>query len=270
MHRFSIAFACIAGVFASQACLADSHMPFHFTKANLNDEQFRQDRKECIAKATTVYEGSCVSQTAYAQTTPGGISQIETTGCIPTHGGIMRDSHDFLRCMLAKGYQESLPLMPAGKAGLYELRKFSNLALFTRRDLLNTLPYTQRRASADALTRPGPVFQLCVPQDGAQQLGAVAGLSSSCTYSNIVSAQHGFSADASCHGDQSIHFTFESTTPDRREFTVIGQPVPKAAVPHIDKYQINWISPDCGGIPPGTVRTPDGKPITIANPKPTK
>jgi len=274
MYRFSIAFVC--AVFACQAGLADSRPPFLLTKANINDEQFRHDRKECSAKATeAVGQWSEISGAPIACF--GGGTPATGPVCMyspPTHYisnvHTEHDYHTFLRCMLAKGYQESLPPMPVGKAGLYELRKFSNSGMFVGRDLSNTLPYTQRRASADALARPGPVFQLCVPQDGAQQLGTVAGLSSSCTYSNIVSTPHGFTADASCHGGQSIHVTFEAATPERREFAVIGQPVPKAVVPHIDKYQVNWISTDCGGIPPGSVRTPEGKLVPMANPKATK
>lgn len=261
MHKVSIALAVV--VFACPACLALSRAPFYLTKPNISDEQFGHDRKECAAKATTAYGGSCVSEPSYV-IGPGGAR--ETSACIPTPSGVEHDSLAFLQCMKAKGYQETLPPMPASKAGLYELRKFSNLAVLGRRDLASTLPSTQRRASAEALAQPGPVFKLCVAKDGAQQLGTVAGLSSSCTYSNIVSTPHGFVADASCPGGQLLHVTFESTTPDRREFAMTGQPAPKAVVPRIDRYQLNWIASDCGDIPPGSVRTPEGRLVTMAKP----
>jgi hypothetical protein len=270
MHRVSIAFAFVAGVFAYQACLAQSQPLYNFVKANTSDEQFRHDRDECVARATTVEQGYCSSKMIYAPLTPGGPPQLtpDTRCYSPRQPARSTSTYGFLNCMLAKGYQRSAPSMPAGKPGLYELHKFSNLAIFSQRDLPDMLPQAQRRASAEALARPGPVFQLCVAQDGEQQLGAVAGLSSSCTHSNVVNTQHGFSADARCPGGQFTRVTFEATAPDRSEFTVIRQPMPKAAVRHIEKYQINWISPDCGDIPPRTVRSPDGKLVAMPNPQP--
>lgn len=270
MHRFSLAVACVAGVLASQAGWAESRAPFNFAKADTSAEQFRHDRNACVAKAKTFHPQEIHrSGGGYYPDTPGGPPQIhavEYTYGRPAYTGY--DGHDFLRCMLAKGYQETVPPMPAGKPGLYELRQFSNRAMFEPRYLATALPFAQQRASAEALARPGAVHQLCVAPNGTQQLGAVAGLSSSCTYSNIVSPPRGFVADASCAAGKPIHVAFEAATPDRREFTVYRQPLPKAAVPVIEKYQVNWLSPDCGGIPPGTVRTADGKLVPMAPPKP--
>lgn len=120
--------------------------------------------------------------------------------------------------------------------------------------------------SAESLARPGPVFQLCVPQDGAKLLDTVAGMNTSCTYANVARTEHGFSADASCAKAPAVHIAFEASTPEHREVTVSGQPMPNAAVPITDKYDIDWVSSDCGDIPPGSLRTPDGKLITLTKP----
>ena len=270
MLRFSIALACVAGVFVCQAGLAESRPPFHFIKANTSEQQFRHDRNDCVAK-TAIYYPTQTYQSGggYYPDTPGGPPQVHTPQTfVGTQGYTGHDAHDFLRCMQAKGYQETVPPMPAGRPGLYELRKFSNLAMFDARYLATALPFAQLRASAEALKRPGSVFQLCFSPDSATPLSSVAGLSASCTYSNVVNTPNGFMADASCTAGKPIHITLEATTPDRREFTVYRQPTQRAAVPGIEKSQINWISPNCGDIPPGTVRTPDGKLVTMASPKP--
>ncbi len=168
--------------------------------------------------------------------------------------------------MIAAAAQDSVPSMPPVKPGLYEFRKFSNMAMFIARNLSKMPAEEQQKLSDEFLARPGPVFQLCVPPDGAKLLGAVAGIMPSCTYANVATTEHGFSADASCASAPAIHITFASTTPEHREVTVSAQPMPNTAVPLIDKYDINWISSDCGNTPPGSLRMPDGTLVPLKKP----
>jgi hypothetical protein len=269
MRKLSLTFACVAGVIAGPSCLAGSPL-YSFVKADATEDQFRHDRNACMAEATVAYRGGCSSHMAFAANGPHGALQAYNETSCYSPSGLSRSTSTphFLRCMTAKGYRQSAPAMPAGRPGLYELRKFSNLAMVGRRDLAGTMPFVQHRASAEALAQPGPVFQLCVPPDGAQPLGAVAGLSASCTYSNVVSTERGFSADARCQGGRFIRITFDTPAPDRSEFTVIGERKANAAVPHIEKYRIAWVSSDCGGLPPKSVRAPDGKLVATANSAP--
>ncbi|MDR3528309.1 MAG: hypothetical protein P4L57_13625 [Rhizomicrobium sp.] len=270
MHKFAIVVGCIAVGLVSPACLAQDHPLYNFVRANTNDEQFRHDRDICVAHATTVSRGMCTAHMSYYADTPGGPPQVHNqTDCydppFPTRN---TDAFDVLRCMAAKGYQQTSPSMPAGRPGLYELRKFSNLAVFNPRSTMNTLPQVQRRASNEALARPGPVFQMCVAPDGDQQLGAVAGLSARCSYFHVISTRAGFAAEARCPGEPALHLSFDAATPERGEFTVIRQSSAMAAVPHVEKYQIHWLAPDCGTLPPRTVRTEEGKLVTVAESKP--
>jgi hypothetical protein len=253
-------------VFAVQVSLAGTPL-YSFVRANTSEEQFRLDRNRCIAKATTVYLSACSSQMTLAADGPSGALQARSETTCPSQWTPSSNTSTprFLRCMMAMGYQQSAPSMPAGKSGLYELRKFSNLAMINRRDLVGTMPFVQHRASAEALAQPGPEFQLCVPPEGPQPFGAIVGLSSSCSYSNVLATPHGFAADVRCQG-RFVHIAFDATAPDRREITVIGERKPSAAVPRTEKYRIHWISSDCGDLPPRTVRTPDGKVVTMANP----
>lgn len=168
--------------------------------------------------------------------------------------------------MAAAAADDTLPSIPTGRPGLYEFRKFSNMAMFIARNLSKSPAEEQQKLSAETLVRPGPVFQLCVPQDDTKLLGAVAGMKPGCTYSNVVTAEHGFSADASCAKASPMHITFEAKTTEHREITVSGQSMPNAAVPLIEKFDINWISPNCGDIPPGSLRTPDRKVIPLTKP----
>ncbi len=148
-----------------------------------------------------------------------------------------------------------LPTLPTAKPGLYEVRKTSNMAMFIAYNLSKSPAAEQQKMSTESLAHPGPVFQLCVPQDGAKLLNAVAGMRPDCTYSNVVTAEGGFSADASCGKAPSMHITFEAKTPEHRESTLTA-PMQNAAVPLVEKYEANWISANCGDIPPGSMRTP--------------
>jgi hypothetical protein len=258
--------ACLAGVSASP-CLAGSPL-YNFVKANTSEEQFRHDRADCIAKATTVYRAACSTHMGFAADGPSGALQARSETTCPSQGTPSSSTNTprFVRCMMTKGYQQGAPSM-ASRAGLYELRQFSNRAILNRRDLAGTQPFVQIRASTDALAQPGLVFRSCVAPDGALPFGAVAELSSSCAYSNVVATPRGFAADARCQ-DRFIHLMFDAAAPDRSEFTVIGERKPGAAVPHIEKYQIVWIAPDCGDLPPRAVRLPDGRVMPAASPAP--
>ena len=120
MHRLSIAFACVAGVFASQASLADSPAPFYMAKANTSVTQFRQDRDDCISMTTEAIQGS--SNSPSAPSVPISVTQgpppNNTSPSIRIPEGTTYykpNVPEFIRCMKAKGYQES----PTGpKTGL--------------------------------------------------------------------------------------------------------------------------------------------------------
>jgi len=264
MHKLFLALACTGVVAASGAAGAPL---YSFVRAITRDEQFRHDRSACIAQATVTYEGGgCTTGLSYASNNPSGPPQLErTTTCNsrswPVHS---INTPSVIACMQAKGYQRGAPSMPAGRPGLYELRKFTNLSMAGRPYIAAALPFAQRRASEEALAQPGPVLQLCVPPDGTEPLGAVAGLSASCAYSNIVDTPHGFAADARCQAGAVLHIMFDTLAPDRSAFTVTADRIPKLAVPRIDRYEFARVSADCGNQPPRTVRMPDGKLVAMA------
>jgi hypothetical protein len=113
MRRLSIAFACAAVVFASQACLADSHAPSCLVRAQTSVEQFQQDRDDCITKAMTGVWGSCNSPKGYYPDTPGGPPQVHGGPCSTLD--YKPNAPKFLHCMQGKGYQESPTGCPAGQ-----------------------------------------------------------------------------------------------------------------------------------------------------------
>jgi hypothetical protein len=268
MNKFAMAL--IAAVFASPASFAASQPLFYFGKANVSEAEFTRDRDACSHAATKPVWGAAqvpLDYTVVPMTYPPSSAPPSMHGggnvTTLTYGG---NSNVFAQCMLAKGYLQGLPPMPAGKPGLYEFRKSTNAAMFIANDLSKMPVAAQQQASAAALAQPGPVFHLCVPADGAKLLSKMAGLSTGCTYSNVMRAPNGFSADAVCQKDQALHIAFESATPDSRAFVVNARPAHAAAVPLIDKMAINWVSADCGDLPAGSVRTPDGKVVDVTKP----
>jgi hypothetical protein len=109
MHKLSIAFACAAGVFAGQACQADSGAQLYLARANTSAEQFQQDRDDCIAKATKHVRVISQTSSDYAMQ-PGMGDPAPTVWSLPTTEVSSYEQHSnpvLIRCMLAKGYQIS-------------------------------------------------------------------------------------------------------------------------------------------------------------------
>jgi hypothetical protein len=120
MRRISIAFVCVAGVFASQSCLADSPVRMYFSRANTSFEQFRQDNGDCMSKTTKMVQTTSYATSNTHSSPPicnaGGGSQPICTGSPGIWPSISsprqtvyykHNNAEFLRCMLAKGYHES-------------------------------------------------------------------------------------------------------------------------------------------------------------------
>lgn len=161
-----------------------------------------------------------------------------------------------------------LPKLPAGKPGLYEFRGATNGAVFRGHGAGN-LPEKELQQLADAaLAQSVPMFQICVPQGGAKELDPANLLIGECTFSNIVSRRTGYTADASCRvgaPNDITHLTVDDGTPDHRTVTLS---LPLAGTPFslITRYEITRLSADCGAIPPGALRMPDGKIRMPSNP----
>ena|GEM_PF-1728207 len=149
----------------------------------------------------------------------------------------------------------ALPSLPPAPAGLYELRKTSNMAIFIGRDLSQVAPEEQQRLSDEALTKPGPVFRICVPPGGEAIIDKLTGhQASGCSYSNLITTENGFAVDSLCAGKQPFHVIVKAESPEHRTISVSGQQMPKASIPLVDHYDIQRITADCGDLPPGQVK----------------
>ena len=158
--------------------------------------------------------------------------------------------------LLAAGVEAAgtQPAVPPGKMGLYETRMFSNMAMFIARDMKQVPPAEQERLSRESLSKPGPFMRFCADKEIAKSVGTGMGKTPDCSFENVQSSANGFAADVRCPlNDKKMHFTLEVVSPDRRLVSTSIMGMPGAAVPVIQKFDIAWVSADCGALKPGQV-----------------
>jgi hypothetical protein len=161
-----------------------------------------------------------------------------------------------------------LPAVQRGKPGLYEFAASTNGSIFRAKGAGDLPEKELQRQANELLARSIPVFRFCVSKQGSELFDPKGILGPACTYSNVVTAKSGYSADARCVVDQRtdlVHLVVETDTPEHQRVTH-SMSLPGTSLSMINRYEIRWISSDCGDIPPGARRTPEGKLIVPPNP----
>ncbi len=161
-----------------------------------------------------------------------------------------------------------LPALPKSKPGLYEFGAATNGSIFRGHGAAELPEKDLQRLAAEALAQTAPVFQFCVPEGGSKLLDPVSVLGPGCTYAKVVTTRNGYTAQARCVAGQradTAELTVEAGTAEHRTVT-LSMPLPGTSLSFVTRYETTWLSSDCGDIPPGARRRPDGKLITPANP----
>lgn len=162
----------------------------------------------------------------------------------------------------------ALPTLPSGKPGLYEFRASDNGAIFRAKGAADLPEKELQRLADESLSRWTPSFQFCVSKEGSTLFNPTSMMDPHCTYANVVTTKGGYSADVTCPVYQRmdlVHLTVETEAPEHQIVTM-RMLVPGTSLSMITRYEIAWLSPDCGDIPPGGRRTAGGKIVVPANP----
>jgi hypothetical protein len=162
----------------------------------------------------------------------------------------------------------ALPSLPASRPGLYEFRGATNAGAFLGKGAGN-LPEQDLQRLADAsLAQSMPMFQLCVPDGGAKEMDPANLLPPDCSFTDVVPRKNGYTAVAHCTVGarrDATEIAVETDANGRRKVT-LKLPVAGTSLAMISLYEMTRLSDDCGAVPPGGRRMPNGEIIPPRTP----
>jgi len=163
--------------------------------------------------------------------------------------------------MMAASADSGLPPLPSGKPGLYEFRASTNGGVLRAKGAGDLPENELHRLADESLAHWVTAFRFCVGQGGSKLFDPAGTLGAECTYSGVETRKGGYSAEARCVTDQGsnfVHLMVESDAPEH-QIVSMSAPLPGTSFAMITRYEIAWVSANCGDIPPGAQRAADGK-----------
>lgn len=155
----------------------------------------------------------------------------------------------------------TLPSLPASKPGLYSFVGATNAGVFLGKGAGDLPEKELQRLADDALAQSMPMFQLCVANEAAKEMDPATLLPPDCSFTDVKPGKSGYTAVAHCTVGarrDPTQVAVEYDANGHRKVT-LSLPLSGTSFAMITSYDITRIADDCGTIPPGGRRMPDGK-----------